>query len=524
MGVVMSILIFGALVSLMGYGAFTTTLESQYTESAYRIADTAASVVNPYKLDKYLEEGLANREYVNSRARLQQLCNTQDATFIYVLKADTSDYKHITMVFNLVDRESEFEPYEIGYVRETTNEDYEKAYRELYENGAEHAKVVRNTGYIESGAHITALVPLKTAGGTTMGILCVQMPMDELTNSRHTFVTSIVITTGFLAIMILVIFLIFLRRKLLEPLEDITEEADRFARENTKLEFKIQDRVKCNNELGLLAGSIDSMEERIEEYVENLTRVTKEKEKLGTELYIASAIQEGMLPSTFPAFPNRKEFDIYATMDAAKEVGGDFYDFYFIDEDHLVLVIADVSGKGIPGALMMMSCKILINNSTMVSSSPGRMLEFVNNKICEHNPQEMFLTTWVGVLDLKTGLLRAANGGHEYPTIKRKGGEFELIKDKHGFVLGGMPDMPYSEYEIRLEPGDEIFVYTDGVPEATNEENELFGTERMLKSLNSNKDSGIKEKLLELRKNIDEFAGNAPQFDDITMLGFKYLG
>ena len=250
----------------------------------------------------------------------------------------------------------------------------------------------------------------------------------------------------------------------------------------------------------------------------------EESSRIETELSMATRIQADMLPNIFPAFPERKEFEIYASMNPAKEVGGDFYDFFLIDDDHLGLVMADVSGKGVPAALFMMASKILIQNYTIMHRSPKAALEATNHQICQSNREEMFVTVWLGVLDLKTGLLTAANAGHEYPFLKMPGGEFELYKDRHGIVIGGMSGLKYSEYEIPLEKGSMLFLYTDGMAEATNAENELFGTERMLNALNSTDSEDPKEKLDTIHEAVDLFVKDAPQFDDLTMLCVRYNG
>ncbi len=266
------------------------------------------------------------------------------------------------------------------------------------------------------------------------------------------------------------------------------------------------------------------MEQQIHDYMEDLTRITAEKERIGTELSLASRIQMDMLPNVFPAFPEHEEFDIYADMDPAREVGGDFYDFFMLDEDHLYLAMADVSGKGIPASLFMMASKILLAGTTMVGRSPAQILEYANEAICSNNREEMFVTVWLGILELSTGKLVAANAGHEYPVLKRAGGEFEFIKDKHGFVIGGMPGMKYHDYELQLEPGDKLFLYTDGVPEATDDKNRLFGTERMIKALNRHPESTPKELLKHMRNAVAVFCRKTEQFDDLTMMCVEYKG
>ena len=243
-----------------------------------------------------------------------------------------------------------------------------------------------------------------------------------------------------------------------------------------------------------------------------------------TELNMATEIQTSMLPLAFPAFPDRSEFDIYASMDPAKEVGGDFYDFFLIDDDHLATVIADVSGKGVPAALFMMSSKILLNDHATIGGSPAEILERVNKLVYANNKAHMFVTVWLGILEISTGKLTSASAGHEYPMINVNG-KYELLKDKHGLAIGAMPNSKYKDTEISLNKGDSVFVYTDGVAEATNANNELFGTDRTLEALNAIQAGVSQKEILEgVRSAVDAFVKEAPQFDDLTMLGLKYFG
>ena len=242
---------------------------------------------------------------------------------------------------------------------------------------------------------------------------------------------------------------------------------------------------------------------------------------LAQSLDVATNIQTSMLPCIFPPFPQCSHVDIYATMNPAKEVGGDFYDFFLVDEDHLALVIADVSGKGVPAAMFMVIAKTLIKNSAQTGLSPREVLEKVNNQLCENNDAEMFVTVWIGILTISTGHMVCANAGHECPALLHAGGQFELFKDKHGFVLAGIEDSRYREYELNLQNGDMLFVYTDGVTDATNSQNELFGLDRMIDALNNGDNSSCEQLLHDVRAEIDRFVGDAPQFDDITMLSIR---
>lgn len=254
-----------------------------------------------------------------------------------------------------------------------------------------------------------------------------------------------------------------------------------------------------------LKGYIDAAEKRIEQ-----------------ELLLARTIQESALPRNFEF--SHGGFELFASMDPAREVGGDFYDFFFVDTDVMALLIADVSGKGIPAALFMMHSKTAIRSLAETGVQPVEVMSRVNNELCENNEAGMFVTVWMGFIDLRTGRIRCVNAGHEYPSIMRKDGDYELYRERHGLPLGAMEDACYKEYELQLGPGDCLFVYTDGVPEAINKAEEQYGTDRMLGALNANRDASVADLLTAVKNDIDGFVKNADQFDDITMLGFRYEG
>ena len=249
--------------------------------------------------------------------------------------------------------------------------------------------------------------------------------------------------------------------------------------------------------------------------------LVKENERISNELKMASRIQMSMLPGTFP---DRPEIDIYAKVDPVRQVGGDFYDFFFVDQDHLCLLVADVSGKGVPAALFMMASKIVLADNAKMGKSPARILEDTNNAICANNREEMFVTVWLGILELSTGRLTMASAGHEHPALMQGGGRFELLVNKNSLVLGGIPGLKYREYMVQLTPGSKLFVYTDGVSEATREDKELFGSERMIEALNRVTAASPKQVLGEVRKAVDNFVEGAEQFDDLTMMCLEYKG
>ena len=311
----------------------------------------------------------------------------------------------------------------------------------------------------------------------------------------------------------------------LSPLKKVQENIGLYKQtKDSETVTKNLAQIRTHNEIGDLAEDVVGLADEIDDYLSRIKTITAEKERIGTELALASRIQEDMLPNVFPPFPGRTDFDIYASMSAAKEVGGDFYDFFMTDDDHLAVVIADVAGKGIPAALFMMVSMILIHHTALNEKSPAKVLQSVNEQICANNREEMFVSVWLGVLDLNTGMITAANAGHEYPALKEPDGHFELIKDKHGFVIGGMEGVTYREYELVMKPGAKLFLYTDGVPEATGAGNELFGMERTVQALRNAENASPALILDEVKKSVREFVGDAPQFDDMTMICLHYKG
>ena len=338
----------------------------------------------------------------------------------------------------------------------------------------------------------------------------------ENTRLRNTvlLVTLLVLAAG-IAVALLV------ANRIVKPVEEMTRDIV-LGGQTGKL-FEMKPLYRTNDEIEVLAESFDDLSKKTRKYIEDITRITREKERIGTELELARKIQADMLPNIYPAFPDRPEFDIYATMNPAKEVGGDFYDFFLIDDDHLGIVMADVSGKGVPAALFMMMSKILLKNFAQMGASPARVLEQTNDTICQSNDEEMFVTAWFGVLEISTGRIVSANAGHEYPVLRTADGDYALMKTRHGFVLGGMDGLQYKDYEFTLEKGGTLFLYTDGVPEATSAAEEMYGVDRLLEVMNRHREDGPVELLKAVRASVDEFVGDAEQFDDLTMLALKRL-
>ena len=376
----------------------------------------------------------------------------------------------------------------------------------------------------EFGHVYTYCVPVKV-NGEKVGLLCSEISVDYVNSQIMSNGLMQALVTALVLIAMTTILYLLLRKRILERIVRIEKQINEYS--DTK-DPAVADKIIKNagemDEIGRLATSFGKMITALEDYMVNLQRVTAEKERIDADLSIATQIQADMLPNIFPAFPEKKELSIFASMTPAKEVGGDFYDLFLVDDKHIALVIADVSGKGVPAALFMVIAKTLIKNRLQTGESPAEALSIVNNQLCEGNESQFFVTVWLAVIDLETGDGYEVNAGHEYPAIRRGNGKYELIKTKHMPAVAFMDGLKYRQSEIHLDPGDRLFVYTDGVPEATNANNELFGNDRLLAALNRNPDAAPSELLPSVKKEIDEFVGDAPQFDDITMLGFVYHG
>ena len=522
--IVLMLVVFGLVISTLGFVRFTDAFKMEYNVSTYHMADTATTLVNGDHLQAYLA-GEEREEYQQTKGYLDSYCTKINVSLIYVICVDQSDYGRFVSVRNPVNNavdNSSYTEWELGHPRDTTNEEYRTKYKAIYELGSPYETVYRIRTTDGQHSHITTMVPVKGSDGSVKAILCMQRPISELYSARRYYFGIVILSTIFLALFVSVFTSVFIRRQFVEPLRKVSGEATRFARENTKGQELGE--ISRYEELANLAHSIDTMETDMTAYIDNLTAATAEKERIGTELSLARTIQENSIPTTFPPFPDRTEFDIFASMDPAREVGGDFYNFFLIDDDHLGVMIGDVSGKGIPGALFMMVSNILLSDRTRMGGTPAQILSFVNDALHDHNTAEMFVSVWLGILEISTGRLTVANAGHEYPALKKPDGRFEILKSKHGLVLGAMDGMNYREYTLPLEPGSKLFIYTDGVPEATAAGNVMFGMDRMLEALNKDPDGSPEQILKNVQDAVDGFVLDAEQFDDLTMLCLEYKG
>lgn len=380
------------------------------------------------------------------------------------------------------------------------------------------------TGFASNVRELTYFAPVTVDGKIIMYVGVTTDWSDLLKTALSLSVGLTALITVLLALLVLIFYKI-LKKVAVNPLIAERDIVNAYGDDkDSKKAVEYLNNIDSKNEIEELADAFASLLSELDLYMDEVRTATAEKERLGAELDMAASIQSSQLPSTFPAFPGRNEFSIFASMTPAKTVGGDFYDFFLIDDDHIALVMADVSGKGVPASLFMMISKLLIKNSLQNGKSPAEALTDTNKQLTENNEAKQFVTVWLAVIEISTGKGIAANAGHEHPVLRRAGKDYELVEYKHSVPVATLKKAKFSEHEFELHPGDSLFVYTDGVPEATNAGDELFGNDRMLVALNKNPAAGPRLILKTVKDSVDEFVGEAEQFDDLTMLCFRYNG
>ena len=496
---------------------YRSHMEEQYSKTAFDMATIAAGLIDGDRIAYYRETQQKDEYYEQVRQELQLIRDTVGLKYFYVVIPETSQF----YIWD-TGEEGDDGVCDLGDLDQYWDDGYE-IMQSAFKANAE--KVILITNSEEYGYLASAYVAIIDSYGRPAALASVDVSLDEINDEIRTFVTTLVVIAAAVLCLSSIVYYFYIRKILIKPIFTLHKDTEKLVSDQMEGLDTFRNKVKTGDELEELGKSFEFMTHELSDYITNLSLVTAEKERIGAELNIAAQIQADMLPRLYPAFPEREEFDLYASMTPAKEVGGDFYDFFLIDEDHIGLVMADVSGKGVPAALFMVIAKTLIKNQAQICDySPAKILMSVNEQLCEGNEAELFVTVWLAIIQISTGKGLAANAGHEHPVIRRAGGQHELVIYRHSPAVATMEGTRFREHPFELHPGDSLFVYTDGVPEACNADNEFFGTARMLEALNAAPDLTPKELLFNVRKAIDDFVGKAPRFDDITMMCFKYCG
>ena len=541
-------IILGIICLMIGLSLYTVAVARENISTAFNLSRNASAI-----LDKTADTESVSREVMTRYRSLSETERADPYSEEYTARfadiADREDYKTISSVLSdfqessdvyaiylaMYDKKTDAIVYIVDPESDIDEQCKPGEWESVDHKGIEKFLTWDGTGMLfdigftkNYGWMCTSGVPVRARSGEVTCFVLADITLNNVVSGIWRFVLQFAVGILITVILFSVLLQRRMKKTVVKPINAIADAAQRYTADKKagvqKTEHFSTLDIRTGDEIENLALTVKDMEYDLSDYEKNLTRITAEKERINTELTLANKIQADMLPNIFPAFPERDEFEIYASMTPAKEVGGDFYDFFFIDQDRLAMVIADVSGKGIPAAMFMVMSKGIIATQCMSGHSPAHILTDVNKLICANNREKMFVTVWLGILNLKSGELIASNAGHEYPIIKNPDSDFEIVKDKHGFVIGGFERMKYTDYTLQMQPGSKLFVYTDGVPEATNADEELFGLERTVASLNRAKDASPHSILETVATDVCEFVGDAEPFDDLTMMCVEYYG
>lgn len=500
----------------ISYINYKKEVEKQYNDTAYRIAASAMAYIDGDAIARYLKTGQTDQAYEVMGQHISQIRANMEANYIYVAGVEGLELTYVYDADNPVDG---YQPFKLGD-KGTINPKFKEETAEILSKG------IRSSNYFYShsqfGYNTSAIVPIYSSEGEIVAILGVEVAMEALQNMLLHFILLTLVASAALTALFITAYLIYLRRKVVKPILTMTEEAESFIQKETQISERLQ-AIKTGDEIEQLAQAIHQLEVDINVYIDDLTQVTAERERISAELDVATQIQTGMLPCIFPAFPDYSEFDIHATMLPAREVGGDFYDFFILDDRKLVFLIADVSGKGIPAALFMVITKTLLANQAREGNQAADIFTAVNAQLCENNDAHMFVTAWMGIYDLDSGILSYVNAGHNPPLIRRGEGQYEYLACRPGFVLGGMEGIIWQSEELYLGQGADLLLYTDGITEAINGDMALYGEDRLLEVLNHKAGRKPADTVEAVIQDVKSYVGEAPQFDDITMLALQVL-
>lgn len=534
--------IFTILLSIclgfVGYQTYYLGMIQKYKDYEVFVLNLATNDFDWDAIDQSIQKNEEDEALLKLRKRFDYIKGNAKIDWLYMLEplndSDNDNMRYICTG----NTEKEYQSYKergqdivrLGKLSGTEfPADVAKQYLDFYKN-SKPGEFWYYPNKTEWGSVYTTSVVVRTSTGKSLGVLSVDISMTDIDATMRIYPIRIFVAGFILAVFFILILILWLNRRVIYPLKKLQHSASDFIQKANGEDIeslKFTDpNIQTKDEIQSLAKSLISMATDTKDYMQRLLVETKELERISSDLNVATKIQADMLPRIDNEFSNRSDFELAASMTPAKEVGGDFYDFFFIDDDHLALVMADVSGKGVPAALFMAISKTIIKNRALFGSLPlpSEVLQDANNQLCEGNEQNLFVTVWLGILDLNTGILKAANAGHEYPVVRQPGKDFDYIQDKHGLVLAGFEGAKYKDYEIVLEKGSTLFIYTDGVPEATDANEKLFELDRLKNALNINPEAAPEEVLSNVRSEVDKFVGSAPQFDDLTMLALKYKG
>lgn len=514
----------------IGFMIYYKNMKNQYQKYISGILKITAAHLDGDDIEQCINTMTESSEYQDSQEFMNQVRDNYDIEYIYMLRPLKKEGTNNMMYVMAGVSKDELRDSDNIHLGELTGREFDDNVTEYYIAAMSADDITYYANRTVFGYMYSGLLAVKNSAGEAVAVLAVDMSMKDMESVIYKYIRRTALAGMFNSLVFFAVLYLWIRYKVIMPIRKLDASANAFVQKSHEglqpSELKFTDpEIHSGDEMQTLSDSLMTLSHDLRKYMSSLMEETKEKERIASELNIAANIQASMLPYIFPPFPDVPEFDIYANMSPAREVGGDFYDFFMLDENRLAIVIADVSGKGVPAALFMVIGKTLIRDYSEFGDSLGEVFTKVNDLLCESNKEELFITAFEGVIDIRTGEMEFVNAGHEKPIVYHKEEKtWEIYPVRSGFVLAGLEGMKYHSGKMNLKKGDKLFLYTDGVPEAINQSEEQYGVGRLLKVLKKNENAGLEELLDRVRADVDKFADEAEQFDDITMLCMEYRG
>jgi len=532
LGTLVMLVVLGVGIGVLGSTTYMHGMMTRYETHLESMLRLTAAQIDGDDLARCIETGEKSEKYQRLQAYLDDMKMTCDLKYVYVVKPLNTEAQNnmMNVIAGVSDAERELYADMLVQLGGLTGTEYSPEVARMYlerMDGSDSITYYSNT--TEFGYMYTGLTPIHDGRGEPVAILAIDVAMDEIrrTQLRYNLITGVAV--ALLALLSFGFTYYWLRRRIIRPVEKLRNssakfvESSRSTRDPAALTFE-DPQIRTQDEMEELSDTLLAMSEDMKKYMQTLVQAAAEQERVGAEFKVAKQIQEDMLPSDFPAFPEHGEFDLAAALVSGKEICGDFYDYFLIDEDRLALVLGDVSDKGVPAALYMIIAKTLIKNQALQGYGPGETLRNVSEQLMEGNRAGLFVSVWLAELELSTGKGIAVNAGQQHPILRRAGKRFELQRYHHQPPVGAVEGIRYRDHGFQLEPGDTLFMYSDGVRETVNGAGEPYGSDRVLDALNREPDASPNILVQTLRSAVERFGGEAEQEDDRTLLCLKYYG
>lgn len=524
---------FALIVSLgtgiIGYFTFYKNIMDQYDNYLKDMLNETVAVIDGDDLQECIKTLEKSEKYYETQEFLDNLKNNSSIEYIYILQPLNLNEENNMMYVMTGVRDNEKYIYDdVITLGNMTGTEYSPDFAQIYINTmTTTGDIVYHKNNTEFGYMYTAMKPIHNSKGEPICVLSIDYSMNKLYDTIKRFVIYEVLGCIMLSLIFILFQIVWLRRRVVNPLSSLEKSAVQLYESShnatTPDDMKFEKPyTSVNDEISSLSDTLERMAENLKRNMNSLVKESQSRERIESELGVATRIQRRMIPNVFPDTFKTDGIDMYAEIDQAPEMGGSFYDYYVMDDDHLAFVIADVSGKGVSAALFMVIAKTMIRNQLINGTmSPAEAFENVNNHLCHGNDFHLDVSAWLGILEISTGRIVVANAGHNSPAIGRKGRKYEICIDTYGPPLGAMSGISYQEYEIVLEKGDTLFLYTDGIIDTENPNDEKFGINRMLEILNDNPRATIETLLKNMKTEIDLFMEGVRQKDDIAMMGIR---